>query len=489
MSRTAAARLPGRAGEFPARVPPRMRARRRRRCACLPGLIAGVMAHGALAADAAVAVPADAPASPGADSAWPTLLSAQYTYVRQHQTALDSPYSGPLSLHADGDTQPTQTIGFYGGWAPLSWGQLYLDTEKFMGAGVSGATGMGGLTNGDVVREGGVGLKKTFYIARAYVRLMLRLGSEVVHVERAQDQIAGWEASTRLEFKAGRLSVTDDFDHNRYASATRTQFMNWSLWANTAWDYAANTRGYTDGFVLSYISPAWALRYGLYRMPTQANGQTLETLNRAQGENLELTLSPWTSGLIVRLLAYRNTAAMGDYDQALALAAANTTVPDIAADGRNGRHKYGFGLNGELPLADDGNTGVFMRAGWNDGSTETFVFTEVDRQVSGGAQLSGVHWARKEDQLGAAVVVEGLSSPHHEYLAAGGSGFILGDGRLNYAHEQIAEVYYRAQLLDAIGKLPVRLQLSPDFQYARNPGFNADRGPVRFYAIRVHVEY
>jgi hypothetical protein len=132
-----------------------MRARRRQRCACLPGLVAGLMAHGALAADAAVAVPADAPASPGADSAWPKLLSAQYTYVRQHQTALDSPYSGPLSLHADGDTQPTQTIGFYGGWAPLSWGQLYLDTEKFMGAGVSGATGMGGLTNGDVVREGG----------------------------------------------------------------------------------------------------------------------------------------------------------------------------------------------------------------------------------------------------------------------------------------------------------------------------------------------
>ncbi|HUL19497.1 MAG TPA: hypothetical protein VLV29_09560 [Steroidobacteraceae bacterium] len=102
-------------------------------------------------------------------------MSAQYTYVRQHQTFLDSPYSGPLILHADGDTQPSQTIGFYGRWAPFSWGQLYLDTEKFMGAGVSGATGMGGLTNGDVVREGAAGLKKAFYIARAYVRPMIRL--------------------------------------------------------------------------------------------------------------------------------------------------------------------------------------------------------------------------------------------------------------------------------------------------------------------------
>jgi high affinity Mn2+ porin len=484
MSGTAATRHPARAGASLRAV-----ARPLRRCACVMALVVSLKSYAVVAADATAPVTGEVPASPGADSAWPALLSAQYTYVRQHQTALDSPYSGPLSLHADGDTQPSQTIGFYGGWAPVSWGQLYLDTEKFMGAGVSGATGMGGLTNGDVLREGAVGLKKTFYIARAYVRVMWPLGSDVVHLERAQDQVAGWEASTRLEFKAGRLSVTDDFDHNRYASATRTQFMNWSLWANTAWDYAANTRGYSDGFVLSYISPAWALRYGLYRMPTQANGQTLETLNRAQGENLELTLSPWTSGLIVRVLAYRNTAAMGEYNQALALAAASDSVPDIAADGRNGRHKYGFGLNAELPLTDDGNTGVFMRAGWNDGSTETFVFTEVDRQVSAGAQLSGVHWARRDDVLGAAVIVEGLSSAHHDYLAAGGSGFVLGDGRLDYAHEQIAEVYYRAQLLDAIGKLPVRLQVSPDFQYARNPGFNADRGPVRFYAIRVHVEY
>jgi high affinity Mn2+ porin len=450
-----------------------------------------------LAAGAGVAMPAaadvplaaSATAAAGPDSYWPTLLGAQYTYVLQHQTALDSPYAGRLSLLAQGDTQPTNTIGFYGGWAPASGVQLYLDTEKFMGAGVSGATGLGGLTNGDVVREGTVGLKKTFYIARAFVRLMLPLGDAVTPVARAQDQIAGREATTRLEFKAGRMAVTDDFDHNRYASAPRTQFMNWSLWANTAWDYAANTRGFTDGFVLSYFSPSWVLRYGLYRMPLYANGQTLQTLNRAQGQNLELTLSPWPSGLIVRFLGYRNTARMGDYRAALALAAANGTVPDVAADDRNGRHKYGFGLNAELPLADSGDTGIFMRAGWNDGATETFVFTEVDRQLSGGVQLSGVHWGRKTDVLGLGLAVQGLSDPHRDYLAAGGSGFLLGDGRLNYAHEQILELYYRLQLFDALGRVPLRLQLSPDFQFIRNPGYNQDRGPVRFYGVRLHLEY
>ncbi len=210
-------------------------------------------------------------------SHWPMLLGAQYTFVIQNQSALTSPYQGPLSLHPDGDTQPTHTIGIYLGWAPLDWAQLYLDTEKFMGAGVSGATGLGGLTNGDVVREGASGLKKEFYIARSYLRLMLPLGASVTAVEHGQDQIPGTEAATRLELKIGRFAVNDDFDKNRYAGSTRTQFMDWSLWQNTAWDYAANTRGYTDGVMLGYVSPAWSLKYGVYRMPVHANGQTLES--------------------------------------------------------------------------------------------------------------------------------------------------------------------------------------------------------------------
>jgi len=454
-------------------------------------LLAGLLMLplGALAADESAPAAAEAPAQAGPDSYWPALLGAQYTYVLQHQTALDSPYAGRLSLLPSGDTEATHTIGFYGGWGVASWAQLYLDTEKFMGEGVSGATGLGGLTNGDVVREGAVGLKKTFYIARAFARFMVPLGGRLTHAERSQDQVAGNEPATRLEIKAGRMAVNDDFDRNRYAGSTRTQFMNWSLWDNTAWDYAANTRGYTDGVVLGYVSPQWTLKYGLYRMPLYANGQTLQTLNRAQGQNLELTLAPWSAGAVLRLLAFRNTARMGDYREELAIAAASNTVPDVAADARDGRHKYGFGVNGELPLADQGETGLFLRLGWNDGATESFVFTEVDRLASIGGQLSGSHWRRPQDRLGLGLVIEGLSGAHHDYLAAGGSGFLLDDGRLNYAHEEILESYYRLQVFDAIGRLPVRMQLGPDVQLIRNPGFNHDRGPARFYALRLHLEY
>jgi carbohydrate-selective porin OprB len=321
------------------------------------------------------------------------------------------------------------------------------------------------------------------------VRLMVPVGRQLARAERGQDQIPGTEAATRVELKAGRLAINDDLDKNRYANATRTQFMNASLWQNTAWDFAANTRGYSDGMILSYISPAWALRYAIFQMPTQANGQELATLKRARGENLELTLSPSQVTTVVRLLVYRNIAAMGDYREAIEAAAAAGEVPIISSTRQEGRHKYGFGLNAEQPLADEGDTGLFMRLGWNDAATEDFAFTEVDRHVSFGGQLSGVHWRRSDDRVGIGLSASGLSDPHRDYLAAGGSGFTLGDGRLNYAHEQILEIYYRAQWSWTVLRAPIRLQLSPDFQYMQNPGFNQDRGPVRFYAVRVHLEY
>jgi len=439
-------------------------------------------------ADAVAPAAAEAPAPAPANDR-PQLLAAQYTFIEQRQSALESPYQGIRSLHPDGDRQGTHTMGLYGGWAPRSWGQLYLDAEKFMGAGVSGGTGVGSVSNGDVIHAGVPGLKKEFYIARLYARFMLPLSAETAPVSRAQDQIAGTEAVRRLELKVGRLSVSDDFDHNSFANAARTQFLTTSLWNDSAWDFAANTRGYTDGFVVAYVSPDWSLRYGMYRMPLSANGQTLETLRRARGENLELTLSPPALGTLVRLLAYRNTANMGDYAEALAAAAAAGAVPDIAATDRQGRHKTGFGVNAEQPLADDGNTGLFLRLGGQDARTEDFAFTEVDRQASAGGQLSGIHWARDEDRLGAGVAVEGLSDVHRAYLAAGGSGFLLGDGRLDYAHEEILETYYRAQWSFTTGGVALRAQLTPDFQYVRNPGFNQDRGPVRFFALRLHLEY
>jgi len=426
----------------------------------------------------------------GATTHLPQLVGAQYSFILQNQSPLLSPYASKLSLDPDGDTQPTHTIGIYLGWAPLDWLQGYVDVEKFMGSGVSNATGLAGLTNGDVVREGAEGLKKEFYFARDYLRFMLPLGDGVTAVERGKDQIGGGEAETRLQLKVGRMAVNDDFDNNRYAGDPRTEFLNWALWANTAWDYAANTRGYSDGMVVGYLSPAWSLEYGIYKMPVFANGQQLvSSLTRANGQNLQLTLSDLPTGTIVRLLAYLNTASMGLYRQALEIAAADHAVPDIVADDRPGRQTHGYGVNVEQPVADRGDTGAFLRWGWNDGNAESFAFTQVDEVLSFGAQLSGVHWKRPDDRLGLAVASESLDAPQEQYLAAGGLGFLVGDGRLKYGHEQILETYYRFEYTWPEHPGPIKWQLSPDFQYIQNPGYNRDRGPVHFWGIRLHLEY
>lgn len=427
------------------------------------------------------------PAAPSEESEgapyWiPQLLAAQYTGIRQHLYPFGAAYSGPLSLTPDGDTQTSNTFGAYFGMQMTAHWQAYLDIEMFKGGGVGNATGLGGPVNGDVVREGS-GLPKTPYVARAYVQYTLPLVSATTQVSRAQDQLSGEQPASALVFKLGKLAVSDDFDQNRYANNARTEFLNWTLVNDGAWDYAADTRGYTDGAMLAWEQPAWALKFGVYRMPKRANQEALEwPLTLAHGENLELDLMPNQGGMVIRLLAYRNVARMGIYTEAIANAQQTGTTPDIVADDAEGRVKHGFAVNLEQPLADNGDTGLFLRAGWNDGRTESFVFTEVDRNLSFGAQLSGVHWGKPEDQLGVGVSINALSSEHKQYLELGGCGFELCDGALNYGYEKILEAYYRFQF----GRY---VQLSPDVQFVSNPGYNRDRGPARVIGLRLHASY
>ena len=412
----------------------------------------------------------------------PQLLGAQYTGIDQHQYSLHSPYAGRLSLRPQGDTERSHTFGAYLG-VQLPWHlQVYGDIEKFDGEGVSGSTGLGGLTNGDVIRSGTATLKKRPYFARHFVRYSLPLGEGTHDVERAIDQLPGKEADRRIDFKAGKMAVSDDFDKNRYSNSTRTQFMNWSLWNNSAWDFAADTRGYTNGAVVAYIDKRWSVRYGVYQMPRFANGQTLDAFSHSAGHNIEFTLQPEKDSWAVRLLGYYNVARMGVYRHAIDAATREGVAPSITADDRIGRHKLGFGLNTEVPLADEGQTGLFARYGWNDGATESFAFTEVDRNVQIGGQLSGNHWQRADDHVGVAFVVDGLSKDHADYLSAGGNGFVLGDGRLNYGTERIVEAYYSWQVLPHV-------TVSPDLQFVSNPGYNRDRGPAKFASLRLHLEY
>ena len=433
---------------------------------------------------ATVLVPlASAAAAQQAEPWRPQLLGAQFTAIGQWLTPLHSPYAGPNSLRARGDDAMTHTYGLYGGLALSGTLAAYLDVEMARGSGISDATGLAGLTDGDVIRQGAAVLTKGPVIARAFLRWTLPLTTARVTAGRAMDQLPGSLPDSRLEIVAGKVAATDFFDLNRYANNTRAQFMNWGLINNTAWDFAADTRGYSIGVAVAWITPHVALRAGSFQMPRVANGPELDgDIGRARGDNVELTLAPGNAGTVVRLLAYLNHGRMGDYAEALAIARVSGMQPDVVAADRPGRFKYGFGVNLEQPLADSGETGVFLRAGWDDGHTESFAFTEVDAHLSIGAQLSGTAWGRRADRLGVAVVVHGLSRPHRDYLAAGGTGFLLGDGALRYGPEQIVEAYYRLQLGPFV-------ELSPDVQLIRNPAYNEDRGPASVFSLRVNLRY
>jgi carbohydrate-selective porin OprB len=257
--------------------------------------------------------------------------------------------------------------------------------------------------------------------------------------------------------------------------------MNWSLMAQGAWDYPADARGYTWGVALEYIEPAWAIRAARFLMPQESNGLKLNTqIMNSFGDVVEYEHGYKLGGSNgrIRLLAYRNRAKMGDFSEAIALSNATGATPDLTLTRRD-RDKVGFGVNIEQDLRDD--LGLFLRASRNDGKTETFAFTEIDRTVNGGLVLKGTGWSRPADEAGVALAVNGLSASHRDYLARGGLGFFLGDGRLNYAPEQIFETYYSAKA----GKY---FWISVDYQRIRRPGYNEDRGPVNFYGVRLHAE-
>jgi len=425
-------------------------------------------------------------ASGGAAAAdWipPYLVGGQATVVWQHLPAFRSPYAGARSLLPGPEDAVSHSYTLYTGLRLLPWLDVYVAPEMIRGNGIGGGFGLAGYTNGEVIRNPAAGQDP--YLGRAFLRATIPLGADVEEAEPGTLAIGGPEPRRRLVFTGGVLSAADVFDTNRYANNTRAQFLNWSFINDTAWDFPADTRGYTRGASAEWIDDAFAIRLGVFQMPTVANGLDLDgDLFDSHGDQLEVELHPslLPSGpLTLRLMAYENRATMGDYRDAVALARRTDTTPDVTRTRQRDTLKYGFTANLEQPLTDDGATGLFGRFGWNDGATESFAYTEADWTASIGAQVAGGPWRRAPDRVGIAVAANGLSDAHADYLAAGGVGFDLGDGRLHYRPETIVEAYYLLQLVRWVG-------VTLDYQLVADPGDNAARGPVSVVSIRVHLE-
>lgn len=405
----------------------------------------------------------------------------QATYVWQTKNAFSADYSGAHSLSAQQEKSYSYTMTAAFGFRPWAGGEIYFDPEAAQGIPLSGLTGLGGFTNGEIARTAGPRL--SVYTARLFLRQTWGLSGDHEIVESDANQLAGTVDRHRLVWTIGNLAVSDIFDDNAYSHDPRTQFLNWSIMNQGSYDYAANARGYSWGTALEWYRDNWALRAGRFIQPNLPNESSLDSdIFEHYGDQIEIEHSHSIAGQPgkLRLLAFRNRARMSRYQDALALATTTGTTPDLNAVRNGNQIKYGFGLN--LEQAISGDIGMFARAGWADGNTETYAFTEIDQSVSAGTLIKGTGWGRAGDTVGVAFARNELSAAHRQYLAAGGLGFFIGDGQLNYRPETIVESFYNLQTMKYVWT-------TLDWQFIRNPAYNADRGPVNVLALRLHTEF
>jgi high affinity Mn2+ porin len=445
----------------------------------MPGLRAqDVPAAGADSAADSDSAPAMFP-HPETDRLW---ISGQANFISQWHPAFHSPYQGVNSLTPEAQDASSRVLTLFTGLRLTSTMALLCDVQETGGHGIGEALGLAGATNLDVVRN--PLLSKAPYVARLMLHQVIPLSGKSAASARTPFSLFSTLPVRRLEVRFGKFSMADFFDVNSYGSDTNFQFMNWTVDNSGTYDYAADTRGFTFAAMLEYHERRWTVRFAEALMPKVANGIHLDAdLSRAHAENVEFelrgTVLRHQEG-VVRFLSFVNHANMGSYHEAIDnFRAGLTSKPDITAHPLQTTIKYGFDANFEQPLNDW--MGMFGRWGWNEGRHESYAYTEVDQTAQIGVGGNGKPWHRKFDRAGFVFVSNGISRDHQEYLALGGSGFLLGDGRLNYSRENILESYYTVHVWRGI---------YPSFglQHINNPGYNRDRGPVLVPTLRLHLE-
>jgi len=428
---------------------------------------------------------------PHSDTA-PYWISGQANSIFQSHGHFHSPYEGPNSLLDIFEYKASEVATLYLGY---QWHantrfntDFIVDFENAGGRGISQALGLAGITNLDVVRN--PNLSTTPYIARGEIHQTIGLTEELTDQDRGPFALATRVPDRRIEIRIGKMSLPDTFDINSVGTDSHLQFTNWTIDNNGAWDYAADTRGYTVGGILEYDDTAWSARYGIAAMPIIANGIALDwAFSRASGQNWEFELRKGLFGWLldprrqgaVRLLSYVNHAHMGDYRESVnQFLDGEVTKPDITRTEKFGTAKYGFGLNTEQDVTE--NLRLFGRFGWDEDQHESFAYTEVGQTISFGGDYAGAQWHRANDKIGVAYVSNAIKRDHQNYLHYGGRGFLLGDGGLTYAREDILEWYYNAHLWRGFYMMTGGTHIA-------HPGYNAARGPVYVYTVRAHIDF
>ena len=411
----------------------------------------------------------------------------QSTWNSQQHPTFAAAGSGPNSLGPRADRMFTFSATGHWGLRLDSGAELYLNAEMAAGEPFTkNLVGLGGFTNGEITRAAGTTPK--LYLQRLFWRQTWNQGGEREWLASDFNQMARWVDKNRFVLTVGNFSTLDVFDDNAYAKDPRTQFMNWSHWTYGAYDYAADARGFGWGVAAEWYRGNWVYRLARMTGPRKPNELQVDwDLLRHYGDQFEVehahTLNEQPGKL--RLLAWRNRAVTASFNDATAYLhnAPQGTDPQTFFQVRSSeKTKYGLGLNLEQALSTD--VGVFLRAMKADGRTETYAFTEIDTSLSAGTLVNGRLWGRAQDNVGLAVMENRISKDRRGFLEAGGVSYFIGDGagHFRYRPERGSEVFYSVGL----GK---HLWVTGDWQRIQNPAYNALRGPVNVYALRLHAEF
>jgi len=406
-------------------------------------------------------------------------IHGQATYVEQEDDSFRSPYSGPNSLSRDIGRETTDATLFLG--ARLWRGaEIWITPEIDQGFGLDNTLGVAGFPSGEAYKVG----KSQPYLRlpRAYVRQTIDTGEERESVAGAANQLAGSHSLDRWVFTVGKFGVTDIFDTNTYAHDPRGDFLNWSAVDAGAFDYAADAWGFTVGAAAERYVGSWTMRAGVFDLSNIPNSPHLDPgFHEFQliGE-IEKRYGLFGETGHLRITGFESRGRMGLLDQAIALAEATNSIPNVA-DVREYRGRFGGAIGLEQPLSD--SIGVFARISKAAGNVEAYEFTDIDRSVEVGSSIGGSLWHRPEDSVGIAAIDNNISAEREAYLNLGGLGILVGDGRLPHpAAEQILETYYSVAAWSWA-------RLSLDYQWVKNPAYNTDRGPVSIVAARIHAQF
>ena len=360
-------------------------------------------------------------------------IHGQSTFTEQYHPAFASAFRGPNSLDPGSRGDETWDATLYAGYRPWRGGEIWISPEVDQGFGLSNTVGLAGFSSGEAYKIGAA--EPYVRVPQLYFRQTLDLGGETQAVAPDQMTLGGSQTANRLVLWVGKFGVTDVFDTNQFAHDPRNDFMNWAVIDAGAYDYAADAWGFTYGGAVEWYQDWWTLRAGLFDGSETPNSKFLAfPLLRQFQIDLEAEARYTLFGQAgkIKLLGYQTRAKLATFSELLAFFAANPGENYVQAESvRRLRNKFGGGLNIEQPITAD--LGFFLRASLDDGRTEAYDFTDIDRSLSFGLTQAGRIWGRPDDTVGLAAGVNNISRSRKDFLEQGGLGILVGDGKLPHA--------------------------------------------------------